>query len=142
MIGVILSFAMIGAAVQDPGGAAVAAIEIQDSVNVGAVQTLRLRESEGIAALGMTVITEADEPALIQISGDAGRLYRIQVAENGVASGADDLRIWSANTGDISSSLTSTTDASGRDLLRIDGKLAASSTPALRRTLAVKIHYE
>ena len=142
MIGTILVAALAAGVVQDQVMPADAAIEILDSVNVGAVQTLRLRRPDETGPLGMTVITEADRPALIRISGDAARLYRIQVAEGGRTSPGGALRIWSANTGDISDSQMSTTDAHGRDLLRISGRLAAPGSAGAARTLAVSIHYD
>lgn len=141
MIVTVLAMAGAMAAVQEPTGAA--SLEVHESFNVGAIQTLRLRAPTQSNTVGMIVITHADEPALIQISGDAGRLYRIQVSENGADAAGDDLRIWSTNSGDISTSHLSATDARGRDLLRISGSLASPAGSVNdRRTLAVSIQYD
>lgn len=143
MIGTILAVGLVAGVLQEPVVPAAATLEIHDSVNVSAIQTLTLRRPEGGQTLGMTVITEAEKPALIQISGDAGRLYRIQVRESGGPFVGNDLRIWSTNTGDISESHISTTDAHGRDLLHISGRLTRRvGSTGDRRTLAVSIQYD
>lgn len=130
---------------QSASGAA--SLTVSRGLSVATVRPMRLQLSPGDAALSVTGVTLADAPAMIQISGDPGRVYRIRLApvgEGATAAVIDDLRIWSANAGDISVARVSHMDLQGRDLLRVSGRLRVSENPAADAvaTLPLSIDYE
>lgn len=79
-----------------------------------------------------------DITALIRLSSDAGRAYRIRLPERGQADWRD-LSIWSANDGDISGGLSGRLDAQGQDTLRVTGRPSPNAGMAV---LPVSIDYD
>jgi hypothetical protein len=103
-----------------------AVLTVQRSLSVATVRSMRLEAIENRGSLAVSGTSVADAPAMIQISGDPGRVYRIRLPQ---ALGADDasiienLSIVSATSGDISSTRVAHMDLEGRDMLRISGRL-------------------
>ena len=122
MLGLILvatTVAMAGSAVAQTAEPAEAALEIHRGLNVTAIRPLRMQLRPEGTTLGLSAIELGDGPALVQVTGDANRLYRVQILEGDV--GEASFEIWSANAGDVSRSRISVMDADGHDLLRLTG---------------------
>jgi hypothetical protein len=98
---------------------ATASLTVQDGLSIATVRPLRVPVSEEGSTLGLTARQLAGGPAVIEVSGDANRVYRVQIA--GDDPGAVPLEIVSSNTGDISAARIGVMDANGRDMLHIAG---------------------
>jgi len=101
-------------------------LTVQQGLSIGTVSPMRLQPSTGDAGLSVRGSNAADAPAMIQITGDPGRVYRIrlpQAAGDESMAVVQDLRIWSATSGDISETRTARLDMNGHDLLRVSGEL-------------------
>ena len=125
-MGLILAAVIVattGAAAAQTAEPATASLEIQRGLNVSAIRPLRLQLRPEGATLGLSAVELGDGPALVQITGDANRLYRVQLPEGDA--GDASFEIWSANAGDISRSRISVMDADGHDLLRLTGDPAS-----------------
>lgn len=142
---------MIGSAgtacAQSDGENAMSSLTVGRSLSIATVRPLRLEMSPGDAVMSLTGVDLGDGPAMIQISGDPGRVYRVRMepaAEGSIIAVIDDLRIMSANTGDISVSRVSHMDQQGRDVLRVSGRLrrSVSSEADAFATLPFSIDYE
>jgi len=103
----------------------------------------------GGGSLSVTASGLADAPAMIQISGDPGRIYRIRVprlvATPGDVATLDELVVWSQNSGDISETRVGRLDANGQDVLSITGRLRilqASDDSDAVTSLPLSIDYE
>jgi hypothetical protein len=124
-----LTLALLVLATPTPGLAQSATgggvITIERSLSMATVRPMRLEAATEDIGLTLTTSNLVDAPAMIQITGDPGRVYRIRLPE---APGDDsvalveDLRIWSVNDGDISDTRVARLDVDGKDLLRISGE--------------------
>lgn len=117
-----------GAAAAQTVDRAEASIDIHRGLNVNAIRPLRMQLRPEGATLGLSTIELADGPALVEVTGDANRVYSVQILNGD--EGAASFEIWSVNAGDISRSRIAVMDADGHDLLRLTGDPAA-----LRRVL-------
>jgi len=125
-------------------------LEVQRSLSVAAVHVRSARPDTLSASL--SVVSDAsrpDAPSVVMVRGDPGRVYRIRVPETLISdqgvSIVEDVQIWSANTGDVSTVRVSHMDADGRDLLRITGRLrqqGPASDGAVLTALPMTIDYE
>ncbi len=91
----------------------------------------------------------SDAPAVIDITGDPGRVYRIQLPatidttlSDGVISG---FQVWSETVGDVSRTMTGRLNAEGHDRLRISGILTTAHGMVItdvQTAVPVNIDYE
>jgi hypothetical protein len=118
MILAAASLAIAGPALAQSSQPATGSMQIYSGLNVSTVRPLRVQIDPDGSALGLSAIDLADGPTLIEVHGDAYRVYRIEVV-----GGAREvsLEIWSVNAGDISKTRIGVMDADGQDLLRISG---------------------
>lgn len=125
-------------------------LEVQRSLSVAAVHVISARPDELSASLSVVSDTgRSDAPSVVMVRGDPGRVYRIRVPDTLVSdqgvSIVEDLQIWSANTGDVSTARVSHMDLDGRDLLRITGRLrqeGSGRNGAIITALPLTIDYE
>lgn len=114
----------VAAAAQSENGSA--SLTVRRGLSISTVSPMRLQPNEPGVSLSVTGSNPVDAPAMIQISGDPGRVYRIRLpqgeADQDVAV-IEDLKIWSANSGDISETRVARLDLQGHDLLRVSGRL-------------------
>lgn len=124
-----------------------ASLSVQRALSVVAVRPIQLSPQQREATLTLSADIRPDAPAVIRVTGDPGRVYRIRVPENLTSpEGAaliENLRIWSDNSGDVSASRASRMDDQGRDLLRVTGfaRSAPGATDGVA-TLPLSIDYE
>jgi len=114
------------------------------SLSIASVRPIQLMPETLDRPLGINASIPVDAPAVIQIAGDPGRVYRIRapgmlVTSDGVTV-VDDLRLWSAKSGDVSSSRAARMDVDGRDVLHVTGRLKSTTTG--RASLPISIDYE
>lgn len=88
----------------------------------------------------------ADTPAVIQVSGDPGRAYRINLprtisepSSNATIAG---FTVWSRNSGDITTTLSAHMDETGRDTLRVTGFLSAAAFTDVSAAVPITVNYE
>lgn len=122
-------------------------LSVQRSLSVATVRPMRIEAVSSEVGLSVSTENLADAPAMIQVTGDPGRVYRIRVAtpnEDPDLSVVEDLTILSSNTGDITESRVSHLDAFGRDMLRVTGQLRTPSGQAAGEvaSLPLSIDYE
>lgn len=122
-----------------------AALTVQRSLSVVAVRPIQMSPERRDATLSLSADVQPDAAAVIRVSGDPGRVYRIRMpqaltARDGAAL-VEDLRIWSDNAGDVSESRASRMDDQGRDLLRISGQVRSLRSDGLA-SLPLSIDYE
>lgn len=101
-------------------------LTIQRGLSISTVSPMRLQPSERDVGLSVAGSEMVDAPAMIQISGDPGRVYRIRLPQAGGDDSValiQDLQIWSANAGDISETRVARLDLNGQDMLRVSGRL-------------------
>jgi hypothetical protein len=114
------------------------------SLTIAAVRPIQLTPESLDRPLRVSAEILVDAPAIIQIAGDPGRVYRIRAPQALVTARGetvlDDLRLWSANTGEVSSSRAGRMDANGRDVLHVTGRLTSAATG--RASLPISIAYE
>jgi hypothetical protein len=124
-----------------------ATISIERSLSIVSVRPIQLSPEDRVATLSLSAQLRPNAPAVIRVTGDPGRIYRIRVpriltSSEGVAL-VEDLKIWSENTGDVSATRTSHMDMDGRDLLRVSGRLRPSGSAAdTVAALPLSIDYE
>lgn len=124
-----------------------ATLSVERSLSIASVRPIQLSPDDTVATLSMRADIQPNAPAVISVTGDPGRVYRIRVPDNltsveGVAL-VEDLRIWSENTGDISDTRTSRMDFEGRDLLRVSGRVRPAAGVAEHfAALPLSIDYE
>ncbi|RYG19489.1 MAG: hypothetical protein EON96_02865 [Caulobacteraceae bacterium] len=120
----LISGTPVAAAAQSENGSA--SLTVRRGLSISTVSPMRLQPNEPGVSLSVTGSNPVDAPAMIQISGDPGRVYRIRLpqgeADQDVAV-IEDLKIWSANSGDISETRVARLDLQGHDLLRVSGRL-------------------
>lgn len=100
----------------------------------------------GEASVAGTSQTTASAPAVIQITGDPGRIYRINLpASLGMPmtnATISQFHVWSRNAGDISDTLTSHMDQRGQDTLRVTGVLSTVTFEDITAAMPITINYE
>ena len=122
-------------------------LTVQRGLSIATVSPMRLQPNETNVALSVSGTNLVDAPAMIQISGDPGRIYRIRLPQDDGDQGVaviEDLKIWSATSGDISETRVARLDLQGHDLLRVSGRLRVrldGSTEPLA-ALPLSIDYE
>ncbi len=125
---------------------ATGSLTIERPLTIVAVRPMRFdRADSGIDAVPSRSATEA----IIQITGDPGRIYRVRLPETIDADDAGSLigsfTIWSDNAGDISQTLTAHMDSEGVDRLHVAGLLRRVDGIAVTDVLAaipLSIDYE
>lgn len=140
----VAGFAAGSASAQEP---ARASLTVQRALSVVAVRPIQLSPEQRDATLTLSADIRPDAPAVIHVTGDPGRVYRIRVPQTLTSpEGAaliENLRIWSDNTGDVSASRASRMDDQGRDLLRVTGfARSAAAVGEGVATLPFSIDYE
>ncbi len=124
-----------------------ATISIERSLSIVSVRPIQLSPEQRVATLSLSADIQPNAPAVIRVTGDPGRVYRIRVprtltSNEGVAL-VEDLQIWSENTGDVSVTRTSHMDLDGRDMLRVSGRLRpANGGSETVAALPLSIDYE
>ncbi len=104
------------------------AVTVERALTISTVRSLSFGR---IPANGATIPASGSTDAIIQVTGDPGRQYRVRLpaaimtSTPGVT--VDSFTIWSDNSGDIANTLTARMDGSGQDRLRIGGSLRRSS---------------
>lgn len=137
-----------GAAAAQSSQTADSTLTVQRSLSVVAVRSIQITSPGRAANLSLSAFADPDAPAEIRVTGDPGRVYRIRVPGALISSdGAaivEDLKIWSLNAGDVSTTRVSHMDMEGRDLLRITGRLRLEGKdPTLESApLPLSIDYE
>ncbi|WP_395652287.1 hypothetical protein [Brevundimonas sp.] len=90
--------------------------------------------------------TASDAPAVIRISGDPGRAYRVNLPGSIAAPQTNatitGFSVWSQNSGDITSSLTARMDGSGRDTLHVTGFLSSVAFTNVTAAVPIVVNYE
>lgn len=124
-------------------------ITVQNRLNVATIRPMQFQTRVGGGSLAVSVDGLAAAPAMIQISGDPGRIYRIRVPRLVTSTGdiatISDLQVWSENSGDISGTGVGRLNADGQDLLRISGELRILRSDGGQEgiaTLPLSIDYE
>lgn len=104
------------------------AITIERALTVSTVRPLSFGRT---SADGVPLPAGLATDAVIQITGDPGRVYRVRlpaaVRTESPAATIDSFTIRSDNSGDISETLTARMDLAGQDRLHISGSLRQSS---------------
>lgn len=139
-----LALATAGHAQSADGGAL---LNVQRSLSVATFRPMRLEAVEQVGSLALSGSSIADAPAMIQVSGDPGRIYRIRLPQTLGSDGVaviENLSILSATSGDISSTRVAHMDLQGRDMLRVSGRLTVRVGDENRTiaTLPLSIDYE
>lgn len=123
-----------------------ASITIERSLTISSVQ--RMSFAPATSRAGSAVMTQSSE-AVIRVTGDPGRVYRVTLPAAVVAQPGDlsveAFTVISENSGDITDSLTARVDDSGLDRLHISGRLNQSSGITLTNVTAsvpVGVDYE
>jgi len=105
------------------------AVTIERALTISTVRALSFGR---VSANGGTIPASGSTDAIIQVTGDPGRQYRVRlpaaISTSTPGISIDSFTIWSDNSGDISNTLTARMDGSGQDRLRIGGSLRRSST--------------
>lgn len=132
------TMAMCATSAQAQSATGGAALQIHRSLSVATLSPMHLDRDREAVALFAQDAGALDSTALIRLSGDAGRAYRIRLPERGQADWRD-LSIWSANDGDISGGFSGRLDAQGQDPLRVTGRPSPNAGMAV---LPVSIDYD
>jgi hypothetical protein len=140
-----------------PAGAqtrnATGAIQVERALKLSTVQSMSFIATRRNIDDGAPVTRgdgdASDAPAVIDIAGDPGRVYRIQLPEaidtelaQGVITG---FRVWSETVGDVSTTMTGRLNAEGHDRLRISGVLSTAHGVIItdvQAAVPVNIDYE
>ena len=119
----LAALALLAAAIAGPACAQDAlgggTLEVHSGLSVSTLRPMRVPVTEDGSMLGLTALELSNGPALVEVTGDANRVYRLQIAGDNPE--AASFQIWSSNVGDISGSWIAVMDDEGRDLLRIAG---------------------
>lgn len=104
-------------------------ITVERALTISTVRPLSFGPSQ---VNGSIVASTGTTQAVIQVTGDPGRIYRVRlpatIATSTPGATIDGFTIWSDNSGDISETLTARMDGTGQDRLHIGGSLRRSST--------------
>lgn len=101
-------------------------LTVRRGLSIATVSPMRLQPNEPGLGLSVAGANLVDAPAMIQISGDPGRVYRIRLPQDETdrdVAVIEDLKIWSATSGDISETRVARLDLQGHDMLRVSGRL-------------------
>jgi hypothetical protein len=151
----LLALLFQGVAVQAQTRQTESSISIERSVGVTTVARMAFAAAEageqppprpGEANAPRPRSTSSSAPAVIQVTGDPGRAYRINLptslsAPMGNAT-ISQFHVWSQNAGDISETLTSHMDDQGQDTLRVTGVLSTVSFEDITAAMPVTVNYE
>ena len=131
---------------------ATGAIQIERALTMTSVQPMTFvaapRNLQGANGANGSEDGAASAPAIIDITGDPGRIYRIRLPPSIDAQGGgliDGFRVWSETAGDVSRTLAGRLNDQGTDRLHITGALTHVSTLAfsdLRAAVPVRVDYE
>ncbi|MFC5344411.1 DUF4402 domain-containing protein [Brevundimonas staleyi] len=102
---------------------ATASITIERALTVTGIRPMGFEATGGqVDAVG-----GGTTEAIIEVTGDPGRIYRVQlpgsIKADGLGSMIDTFTLRSDNSGDISETLTARMDANGFDRLHVGGRL-------------------
>lgn len=106
-----------------------ATLTIERAMTVSSVQPMTFGRSAEASSLELGPSSSRD--AVIRVTGDPGRVYRVTLPRIILAQPGDvpvtTLSIYSDNAGDITQTLTARTDSNGVDRLHVRGRLEAAS---------------
>lgn len=148
-LGLIL--AMAGPALaQSRRAEATGAIQVERALTLSNVQSMTFAANRRTASNDPAANADtSDVPAVIDITGDPGRVYRIQLPSTidtelseGVISG---FQVWSETVGDVTRTMTGRLNAEGHDRLRISGVLTTARGMIItdvQTAVPVNIDYE
>lgn len=131
---------------------ATGAIQVERALTLSNVQSMSFVATRRTVA-ATTGVEETSgasaAPAVIDITGDPGRIYRIQLPEAISAEIAnsviDGFQVWSDTMGDVSTTMTGRLNSEGHDRLRISGVLTTTAGMVITDVSAavpVSIDYE
>jgi len=132
---------------------ATGAIQIERALTMTSVQPMTFvaapRNLQGANGVNGSEEAPASAPAIIDITGDPGRIYRIRLPPSIEAQAGkgliDGFRVWSETAGDVSRTLAGRLNDQGTDRLHITGALTHVSTLAfsdMRAAVPVRVDYE
>jgi hypothetical protein len=131
---------------QDTAQRASASLTIERSLSVATVRPMSFNPVS--SRTGGVVMTPSG-PAVIRITGDPGRVYRVTLPTRVVAGPGDltvdTLTVISDNSGDITRNLTARMDSAGFDRLQITGLLSQQTGIAVTNVSAavpIGVDYE
>lgn len=139
------------AAVAWGGGAAAqvspdASITIREAVAISSMRPMRLQAIDADSGVSLGAVGgQADAPAVVQVTGDPGSVYRIRVPEAAAAEGVvvEALEVHSLTSGDITGEGVARMSAEGRDVLTISGRLRLATADGVENApLMIAIAYE
>lgn len=117
--------------------------------NVQSMSFLATRRNVGGSTIVEEPIGPSSAPAVIDITGDPGRVYRIQLPEAISADVTDTIidgfQVWSETMGDVTTTMSGRLNSDGRDRLLISGVLTALSGVVITdvsTAVPVSIDYE
>lgn len=121
-------------------------ITVERALTISTVRPLSFGPSQ---VNGSIVASTGPTQAVIQVTGDPGRIYRVRLpatlATSTPGATIEGFTISSDNSGDISQTLTARMDDVGRDRLHIGGSLRRSGTIGLTEVTAaipLSVDYE
>lgn len=127
-----LAFVMLAGAAEAQSRTGGASLTIERPLTVSTVRPLTFGPSQ---VDGTIQAKRVSTQAIIRVTGDPGRIYRIRLPSSVTAPSAgaviEGFTIWSDNSGDISEVLTARMDDTGRDRLHIGGQLRNSGSLTL-----------
>lgn len=148
----VLALAFQSVAAQAQTRQTESSIRIERSVGVTTMARMAFAADDGApprpgeTSVSETGGTTASAPAVIQVTGDPGRTYRINLPASLSApmtnATISQFRVWSQNTGDISNTLTSHMDDRGQDTLRVTGVLSTVSFEDVTAAMPITVNYE
>lgn len=117
--------------------------------NVQSMSFVATRRSIGGATIVEEPAAASTAPAVIDITGDPGRIYKIQLPETISAEVADTVidgfQVWSETMGDVTTTMSGRLNSEGRDRLLISGVLTGATGMIITNVSAavpVSIDYE
>ena len=127
-------------------------IQVERALTLSNVQSMSFVATRRNIA-GSSMVEEpaaaSTAPAVIDITGDPGRIYKIQLPETVSAEVADTVidgfQVWSETMGDVTTTMSGRLNSEGRDRLLISGVLNAASGMIITNVSAavpVSIDYE
>lgn len=145
LLTVLIAGLPVAAVAQSQNGSGT--LTVQRGLSIATVSPMRLQPNETNVALSVSGTNLVDAPAMIQISGDPRRIYRIRLPQDDGDQDVaviEDLKIWSATSGDISETRVARLDLQGHDLLRVSGRLRVRLDGATEpmAALPLSIDYE
>lgn len=121
-------------------------IIVERALTISTVRSLSFGPSRGNEAIP---ISTAPTQAVIQVTGDPGRIYRVRlpavISTSTPGATIEGFTIRSDNSGDISQTLTAQMDGTGKDRLHIGGSLRRPSTLTLSEVttaIPLSVDYE